>query len=114
VQFKYKQFTCEVDLFQKEKDIILRFYDGLKEHSEEQIVNYVVPDSGYGFLCLKYKGDGCLLSGCLDQSVFGNEEIVGAAIELLEQVSPECNYCYMPYHIDLIKPVDYVEYNGET
>lgn len=70
-------------------------------------------DSGYGFLCLKYKGDSALLSGYLCKSVFSTDEMIDAAIELLENISPESKSVYMPYHIEYVEVMGYMEYNGE-
>lgn len=112
-KFTYRDFSCDVDIFYCGQDVILRFYDSSREQTEEQICNYVLVDSGYGFLCLKYKGSDGLLSGYLNHTIFSNEEIIYAAIEFLEDISPRSKYGYIPYHIDLIKFIDYSEYNGE-
>lgn len=113
MQFNYNNFTCDIDVFYHEADVMIRFYDRAKEQSEEEIIDLVLVDSGYGFLCLKYKGDGGLLSGYLDKKFFFSEEMVDAAISLLEKVSPQAQNIYLPYHIDLVELTDYVEYNGE-
>lgn len=112
-RFIYKDFSCEVDIFKNGKDVILRFYDDSKEQKEEEIHDYVMVDSGYGFLCLKYKGDSALLSGYLCKSVFSTDEMIDAAIELLENISPESKSVYMPYHIECVEVMGYMEYNGE-
>lgn len=112
-RFIYKDFSCEVDTFKNGKDVILRFYDASREQKEEEIQDYVVVDSGYGFLCLKYKGDSALLSGYLCKSVFCTDEMIDAAIEFLENISPESKNLYMPYHIECVEVMNDVEYNGE-
>lgn len=113
MQFSYNNFTCDIDVFYHEDDVMVRFYDRAKEQSEEEITDLVLVDSGYGFLCLKYKGDGGLLSGYLDKKFFSSEEMVDAAISLLEKISPQAQNIYLPYHIDLVELTNYVEYNGE-
>ena len=74
MKFKYGNFSCDVDIFHNGNDVALRFYDAQREHTEEQIVNCVIVDSGYGFLCLKVKGEDGLVSGYLNKSVFSSEE----------------------------------------
>lgn len=66
MKFTYKDFSCDADIFYSGDDILLRFYDSSKEQTEKQIHDLVIVDSGYGFLCLKVKGDSGLLSGYLD------------------------------------------------
>ncbi|MBA9088832.1 hypothetical protein FHR92_005377 [Fontibacillus solani] len=39
MKFHYKGFTCDVDIFYKDQDIVVRFYDGSSEPKEEEIVN---------------------------------------------------------------------------
>ena len=112
MKFKYGNFSCDVDIFRNGNDVALRFYDAQREYTEEQIVNCVIVDSGYGFLCLKIKGEDGLVSGYLNKSVFSSEDMVDAAIDFLEEISL-VTWGYTPYHIDLVQFVDYVEYNGE-
>lgn len=111
--FEYKDFSCDVDIFRNENDLIVRFYDKSREQNEDEIVNLVVIEPGYGYMCLKFKGDGGLLSGFLDKKVFHNEKIVDAAIAFVESLSPLSIEVYLPHHIDLISRDSYVEYNGE-
>lgn len=111
--FQYENFSCDVDIFRNEDDLIVRFYDKLQEHSEEQIINLVIVDSGYGYICLKFKGNDGLLSGFLDRSVFLNEDMVDAAILFVESLSALSEGAYLPHHIDLVSRDSYVEYNGE-
>ena len=113
MKFKYKEFSCDVDVFQNDKDVILRFYDKSKEQEEDEIVDLVIVDSGYGFLCLKYKGDSGLLSGYLDKTIFTCTEMVEEAVKILEDISGDFKNSYVPYHIDYVEKVDYTEYNGE-
>lgn len=37
MEFKYKDFSCEVDIFRNEADLALRFYDKNKDYEEENI-----------------------------------------------------------------------------
>ena len=113
MKFSYKQFTCDVDVFKNEDGILLRFYDSSKEQSEEEIANLVIVDSGYGFLCLKIKGEDGLISGYLNRNIFASDEMVYAVIEFLENLFPKYTGGYIPYHIDRVQFVDYIEYNGE-
>lgn len=39
--------------------------------------------------------------------------MIDALIEFLENISPECKNVYMPYHIERVEFMDYIEYNGE-
>jgi len=48
MEFAYKQFRCDVDVFRKDEDILLRFYDKTKEQSENEIINLVIVDPGRG------------------------------------------------------------------
>lgn len=64
-------------------------------------------------MCLKFKGDGGLLSGFLDKKIFSNENMVDAVIAFVESLSPLSTGVYLPHHIDLISRDSYVEYNGE-
>lgn len=113
MKFKYGTFSCDVDIFNSKKDILVRFYDRSKEQNEDEIINLVIVDPGYGYLLIKYKGDSALLSGFLDESVFSSDEIVEAAINYLENLSPNSRNIYMPYHIERFKKTSYVQYNGE-
>ncbi len=110
IKFNYKKFSCDVDLFFMEQDVILRFYDKTKEQDEKEIVNCVIVDPGYGYLCLKIKGKESLLSGYLDESIFSSDNIVETAIDFIEDItSVEAS----AYHIDRFRKTNYVEYNGE-
>lgn len=112
--FKYKHFSCDVDIFRNQKDIIVRFYDKSKEQSEAKITDLVIVEPGYGYICLKFKGDHeGLLSGFLDRDIFHDENMVDPAITFVESLSPLSDGAYLPYHIDLISRDSYVEYNGE-
>lgn len=68
--FEYEHFSCDVDIFRTENDLIVRFYDRLMEQSEQEIVDLVIVEPGYGYICLKFKGNDGLLSGFLDKKVF--------------------------------------------
>jgi len=111
MKFSYNQFSCDVDVFFNVDDIVMRFYDASKEQDEDQIVNLVIVDSGFGFLCLKVKGTCGLLSGFLDKAIFTSNEMALAAIELLVDFSGITDH--LPYHVDLVKIINYEEYNGE-
>lgn len=113
MKFQYGQFSCDVDLFRNGDDIQIRFYDSAKEQSEDEIRDLVIIDPGYGFLCLKVKGDSGLMSGYLDESVFTSDEMIEEAVEFLEELSPKCKGGYVPFHIRRVKMTDYMEYNGE-
>ena len=102
-----------MDLFCNGEDVLLRFYDGTREHRESEIVNLVIVDPGYGFLCLKIKGDCGLISGCLDESVFTSEKMIESAVDFLKNLAPRINDGYVPFHVQRVKTIDYVEYNGE-
>lgn len=113
MKFNYESFSCDVDTFYNNQDILVRFYDSCKEPEEDEIINCVIVDPGYGYLNLKYKGDSALLSGLLDENVFFSDELVEAAINYIENLSPNSTSIYIPYHIARFKKTSYVEYNGE-
>lgn len=113
MKFTYNRFSCDVDKFTQSDDVIFRFYDGARVQSQEEIVNLVFVDPGYGYMCLMIKGDSALLSGYLDEAIFDSEEMVDAAIQFVEDFTPEVKNVYMPYHIARVKKTGYVEYNGE-
>lgn len=113
MKFTFESFSCDVDVFLKDQDIIIRFYDRSREQEEEEIINLVIVDPGFGYLCLKVKGEDALLSGYLDESIFQTNEIVDAAIEFIQDLSPSTKNCYMPYHVALFRRTSFIEYNGE-
>lgn len=114
MKFTFGAFSCDVDVFRCDRDIVARFYDKKKEHECHQIVNYVRVEPGYGFLCLKFKsGDSALLSGFLLEDVFSSDEMIGCAIDYVEQLSPLSSGAYIPHHVDRIRMTSHVEYNGE-
>ncbi|MEK4512052.1 hypothetical protein [Paenibacillus sp. FSL K6-2524] len=113
MKFEFKNFSCDVDVFYKDQDIVVRFYDGSREQTENEIVNLVIVDPGFGYLILKFKGDAALLSGYLDEVVFRSDEMVEAAIQYIEGLATRSTNIYMPYHIARIKETSFVEYNGE-
>lgn len=111
--FEYGDFSCSVDIFRNGEDIIVRFYDKSKEQEEKDIKDLVIVDPGYGYICLKFKGEDGLLSGFLDEDFFSNNEIIGEAVEFVENLSEKSKWAYIPHHIDRVKLTSYVEYNGE-
>ncbi|AUO07881.1 hypothetical protein [Paenibacillus polymyxa] len=113
MKFSYKNFSCDTEIYYKDKDIIVRFFDSSKEQEEDDIINLVIVDPGYGYLCLKYKGDAALLSGFLDEDIFSSDDHIDAAISFIEILSPNSKYIYTPYHITLFKQTSFIEYNGE-
>ena len=113
MKFEYENFACDVDIFYRNNDILVRFYDRLKEQEEHQIVNLVIVGSDYGYLILKIKGDSGILSGFLNETVFSSDEMVEAAINFLENLSPIARQVCIPHHVERVKLTSYVEYNGE-
>ncbi|WP_297429866.1 hypothetical protein [Clostridium sp.] len=113
MKFEYKNFSCDVEIFKKDLDILVRFYDKSNEQNEDEIVNLVIVDPGYGYLLLKFKGNSGLLSGYLNESIFSSDELVDAAINFIESLSPLSEYAYIPHHVDRVKLTSFVEYNGE-
>ncbi|WP_128102118.1 hypothetical protein [Paenibacillus sp. DCT19] len=115
MKFSYKNFSCDVEIYHKDDDFTVRFYDKNKEQDEHQMMNLVIVDPGYGFLCLKHKGkDSALLSGFLDEEVFISEDYVDAALCIIEDLSPTFKEICTPYHIRLFKQTSFAEYNGST
>jgi len=113
MKFSYKKFSCDTEIYHKDNDIIVRFFDSSKEQEETEIINLVIVDPGYGYLCLKYKGDAALLSGFLDEDVFSSDDLIDAAISFIENINPTSKNIYTPYHIKRFKQTSFIEYNGE-
>ena len=113
MEFTYGSFSCAVDVFTSGADLVVRFYDAKREHQEAEIVNLVVVDPGYGYLCLKFKGGEGLLSGLLDERFFADDELINQAIEFVESLSPRSRTAYIPHHVDRVRLTTFVEYNGE-
>ncbi len=113
MKFEYKNFSCDVDIFYKEDDLLIRFYESSTEQEEDEIINLVIVDPGFGYLYIKFKGDAALIGGFLDEEVFSSDELVDAAINFIESLSPEARNIYIPHHVDRIKRTSFVEYNGE-
>ncbi len=82
MKFSHNKLSCDTEIYYKDKDIIVRFFDSSKEQEEDDII-----DPGYGYLCLKYKGDAALLSGFLDEDVFSSDDYIDAAISFIEVLS---------------------------
>lgn len=110
--FEHEAFRCDVELFKNGDDLVVRFFDRSREHSEEQICNLVIVDPGFGVLCLKFKGRDALLSGFLDESAF-SESAAQAAIEFVQRLSPRSAGAYIPYHVRRFSARGFIEYNGE-
>ncbi|KNY26897.1 hypothetical protein [Pseudobacteroides cellulosolvens] len=113
MKFEYKNFSCDVDIFYKEDDLLIRFYDSSNEQEEDEIINLVIVDPGFGYLYIKFKGDAALIGGFLDEEVFSSDELVDAAIDFIENLSPKARNIYIPHHVDCVKRTSFVEYNGE-
>jgi hypothetical protein len=113
MKFEYKNFSCDVDIFYKEDDLLIRFYESSTEQGEDEIINLVIVDPGFGYLYIKFKGDAALIGGFLDEEVFSSDELVDAAINFIESLSPKARNIYIPHHVDRIKRTSFVEYNGE-
>ena len=99
MKFRFKDASCDVDVFTCENDLVVRFYEQTKEHKEAEICNVVIVDPGYGYISLKYKGSDALLSGFLDERFFDNDEIMNAAIEFVESLSSLSADAYIPHHV---------------
>ena len=110
--FQHENFTCDVDVFCRGDDLVVRFYHKSNEQEDEEIHDLVVVDPGLGFICLKFKGDEGLLSGCLDHVVF-SEAAVLKAIDFVQALSPRSANAYIPYRVRLFEASGFIEYNGE-
>ncbi len=113
MKFEYREFSCDIDIFKKGDDILVRFYDKEKEQKEKDIVNLVIVEPGFGYISLKFKGKDGLMGGFLRNEIFADESMVDAAIDFVESLSPKSEDAYIPHHIDLVSTERYVEYNGE-
>jgi hypothetical protein len=113
MKFEYQNFSCDVDIFYRDNDIMVRFYESSQEQSEEEICDFVIVSPSYGYLLFKAKGGTGLLSGFLDESIFSSNDLVEAAIDFLENLSPIAKEVCIPHHVNRVKLTSYVEYNGE-
>ena len=113
MKFKANDFSCDVEKYKlDDKSFVVKFFDKGKEHSEEQICDYVLVEPGYGYICLKYKGKDALLSGFLNEDTF-TDEMIQIAIDFVESLSPYSDDAYIPHNIMKVKITGTVEYNGE-
>ena len=110
--FQHEDFSCDIEIFNKGDDILVRFYDKSAEQKESEIHDLVIVDPGFGVLCLKFKGRAGLLSGFLSRDVF-SEAAAESAIDFVESLSPRGAGAYIPHHVRLFGGSSYVEYNGE-
>ena len=113
MKFQFQDASCDVDVFRHEHDLVVRFYDQTKEHSADELCNLVIVDPGYGYISMKYKGTNALLSGFLDAQFFDSDDMMNAAIEFVESLSPLSADAYIPHHVRRFRDVGYIEYNGE-
>jgi len=112
--FRHKTFSCYAEKYALDSNsFIIKFFDLKKEHDAADIKDYVLVDPGYGYLCLKYKGEDALLSGFLEETIFNSEEIIAAAIDFVESLSPISSNAYIPHNIMKVSFTGSVEYNGE-
>ena len=111
-KFQHESFACDVDVFYRGDDLVVRFYHKYKEQGANDIRDMVVVDPGFGFICLKVVGDEGLLSGYLDQNVFSEDSVL-KAIDFVLTLSPRSGDAYIPYHVRLFGSSRIIEYNGE-
>lgn len=114
MKFIHDNFSCDVDVFCKGQEYMFRFYEGSMEQTEEEIINLVIVDPGYGYLFLKIKGDAALLGGYLDEIVFHSDEMIEAVIHFLETFIQEAKNLYIPYHVARVRRTSFLEYNAST
>lgn len=113
MKFKVNNFSCDIEKYKlDDKSFVIKFFNKEKEHSEEQICDYVLVEPGFGYIYLKYKGEDALLSGFLDENTF-TDEMIHIAIDFVESLSPYSNDAYIPHNIMKVKISGTVEYNGE-
>lgn len=114
MKFIYQDFSCDTEKYDlNEKSFIIKFFDQQKEHAAHQIVNYVLVDPGFGYICLKFKGEEALLSGFLNEAIFSNDLMISAAIEYVQSLSPFSDVAYIPHQVMKVTCTGSVEYNGE-
>lgn len=113
MEFRYKNHSCNVDVFRNNDNLVVKFFDQTKEHSADQIHDLVIVDPGYGYISLKFIGTDALLSGFLDETFFTSEEIINEAIDFVESLSEKSSGAYIPHHVVKFKRSGFVEYNGE-
>ena len=113
MKFKTKNFSCDIEKYQlNDKSFTIKFYNKEKEHSEDQICDYVLVDPRYGYMSLKFIGEDALLSRFLAENVF-TDDIILEAIGFVESLSPHASNAYIPYNIMKVKISGTIEYNGE-
>ena len=110
--FQHDSFRCDVDVFTKGDDLLVRFYLRSKEQDESEICDLVIVDPGFGILCLKSKGDAALLSGFLDELAFSEAAAV-SAIEFVENLSSRYAGVSIPHHVRRFRVTSFIESNGE-
>ena len=114
MKFIHNNFSCDVDVYTNHNNLVVKFYDGSKEHKEEQICNLVIVDPGYGYINLKLIGkDAGIVSGFLNEDVFSSNQMIEGAINFTKDLSPGIESAYIPHHVSKVKFTGYVEYNGE-
>jgi len=114
MKFVNGTFSCDAEVYRNGDDVAVRFYDKSKEHEASQIVNLVIVDPGFGYICLKFKDkDSGLLSGFFREDAFASDAMVQAAIDFVKDLTPLAKSAYIPHHVDRVKLMSYVEYNGE-
>lgn len=114
MKFICDNFVCDIEKYDMdERSFVIRFFNKTKEHAEHEICDYVLVDPGFGYICLKFKGEDALLSGFLDETVFKDDNIINAAIDYAGSLSPFSGLAYIPHNVMKVKFTGSVEYNGE-
>lgn len=114
MKFNHNDFSCDVDVYRNESDLVVKFYDSAKVQSENEIHDLVIVDPGYGYINLKLFGEEkALLSGFLDENIFATNEMIQSAITFVQNLLPNRDNVWIPYHVEKVKLVGYEEYNGE-
>lgn len=112
--FKYQEHKCDVEIYSNEEGIIVKFFNKEKEPKDNQIVDYVYVESGYGYINLKRKGEEGVLSGFLKKDFFVNSRMVNLAIDFVIQQLPNMGEAYIPYNLERVVVSDAAIWTGES
>ena len=113
LSFEADGLRCAVAVYRNATGFVLRFYDAARHPPAAPLKNLVLVDPGHGYLCLTQVGDDAVLSGLLDETVFGTDALVAQALAFAERQWSGAANAYLPHHVSRVRLTTYVEYNGE-
>ena len=110
----YDRKECDVEVFKNEHGIAVKFFNKNDEPNDNEVINYVFVEAGYGYISLKRKSNDAIISGYLRREFFSNESIISRAKDFVESLVPEMKDAYIPYNFERITVFDRLTYTGET